>query len=389
LPVELENAPPNVPPAPPPVPPPGPVAQSVALGFRAMYIVAGLLVLFWITSSIREIASDSQVVVRRFGRIVRAQQSGLLVAWPRPIDQVQILPGPARQLTQDVSVLLPPSDKYRAVVGAPSQGAGAGAYLTGDGNVVLLTASLIYRIKDPIAYALEEVHVAPALDRLFRATAVRITAGRNLNDFLVVQTNADQSDNGQALVALRSEVRDSFLKTMNDRLDALQATGSELGVEIEQINLTPSLPPDAKEAFDRVLVATQAADRGVAVARTDAERRRQQATSQAEQITSAAEATAKETVSKASVNTSGILALEHDEGSYQTRESLLMREYRARVANIVSRTGRVTLVDPKSGVRVVLPGTPAGQQPASSGQQPASVAQQPVSSGQQPASPGK
>jgi modulator of FtsH protease HflK len=389
LPVELENAPPNVPPSPPPVPPPGPVAQSVALGFRAMYIVAGLLVLFWITSSIREIASDSQVVVRRFGRIVRAQQSGLLVAWPRPIDQVQILPGPARQLTQDVSVLLPPSDKYRAVVGAPSQGAGAGAYLTGDGNVVLLTASLIYRIKDPIAYALEEVHVAPALDRLFRATAVRITAGRNLNDFLVVQTNADQSDNGQALVALRSEVRDSFLKTMNDRLDALQATGSELGVEIEQINLTPSLPPDAKEAFDRVLVATQAADRGVAVARTDAERRRQQATSQAEQITSAAEATAKETVSKASVNTSGILALEHDEGSYQTRESLLMREYRARVANIVSRTGRVTLVDPKSGVRVVLPGTPAGQQPASSGQQPASVAQQPVSSGQQPASPGK
>jgi modulator of FtsH protease HflK len=357
-----------------------------------MYVVAGLLVLFWVTSSIREIASDSQVVVRRFGRIVRAQQSGLLVAWPRPIEQVQILPGPARQLTQDVSVLLPPSDKYRVVVGAPSQGAGAGAYLTGDGNVVLLTASLIYRIKDPIAYALEEVHVAPALDRLFRATAVRITAGRNLNDFLVVQT-ADQ-DNGQAIVALRSEVRDSFLKNMNDRLQALEATGSDFGVEIEQINLTPSLPPDAKAAFDRVLVATQAADRGVAVARTDAERRRQQATSQAEQITSAAEATAKETISKASVNTAGILALEHDEGSYQTRDSLLLREYRARVANIMSRTGRVTLVDPQSGVRVVLPGPgqlppPPGQQSASPGQQPASVGQQPVAAGQQPASPGK
>jgi membrane protease subunit HflK len=360
-PVGLENAPRTVPAAPPPVPPPSPIAQSIALGFRAMYVVAVLLTLFWVTSSIREIASDSQVVVRRFGRIVRAQQAGLLVAWPRPIEQVQILPGPARQLSQDVSVLLAPSDRYQTVVGAASQGTtGGGAYLTGDGNVVLLTASLIYRISDPIAYALQETHVGPALDRLFRATAVHITAGRNLNDFLVVQTNADQSDNGQALIALRTEVRESLLTMMNDRLRALDAAGAELGVEIEQINLTPSLPPDAKAAFDQVLVATQAADRGVAMARTDAERRRQQANSEAERLVSASQATAQEIVSRASVDTASILALVHDERTFQSRDSLLLREYRARVANIMDRTGRVTLVDPKSGVRVVLP-TPGGQ----------------------------
>ena len=63
---------------------------------------------------------------------------------------------------------------------------------------MLLTATLFYRISDPIAYSLEETHVGPALDRMFFATAVRITAGRNLNDFLVVQTNTDQSDNGQS-----------------------------------------------------------------------------------------------------------------------------------------------------------------------------------------------
>jgi len=367
-PVGLENAPRTGAAGPPPVPP-SPLAESIAFGFRAMYVVAALLALFWVTSSVRQIASDSQVVVRRFGRILRAQQSGLLVAWPRPIEQVQILPGPARQLSQDVSVLLSPSDRYQAVVGATSQGAsGAGAYLTGDGNVVLLTASLIYRINDPIAYALQEVHVAPALDRLFRATAVHITAGRNLNDFLVVQT-ADQSDNGQALIALRSEVRESLLSTMNDRLHALDASGAELGVEVEQINLTPSLPPDAKAAFDQVLVATQAADRGVAIARTDAERRRQQANSEAEQLVSASQATAQEIVSRASVDTASILALVHDERTFQSRDSLLLREYRARVANIMDRTGRVTLVDPKSGVRVVLP-TPGEQPVASPGGQP-------------------
>ncbi len=364
LPTILHNAPRTVQTEPPPELPRGPIAQSIALGFRVMYVVAVLLALFWVTSNVREIPSDSQVVVRRFGRIVRAQQAGLLVAWPRPIDQVQILPGPARQLTQDVSVPLAPSDKYQAIVGAASQNiTGVGAYLTGDGNVVLLTASLIYRISDPIAYALQESHVGPALDRLFRATAVHITAGRNLNDFLVVQTNADQANNGQGLIALRSEVRESLLRTMNDRLDALNVPGTELGVEVEQINLTPSLPPDAKTAFDQVLVATQAADRGVAMARTDAERRRQQATSEAEHLVSDAQAAAKEIVSKASVDTASILALEHDEGTYQSRNSLLLREYRARVANIMDRTGRVTLVDPKSGVRVVLP-APQNDSPA-------------------------
>ena len=165
----------------------------------------------------------------------------------------------------------------------------------------------------------------------------------------------------RAIIALRSEVRDSLLRTMNDRLHALDAAGAQLGVEVEQINLTPSLPPAAKDAFDQVLVATQTADRGVAVARTDAERRRQQANSDADRLISAAQATAKEIVTKASVDTASILALVHDERTFQSRDSLLLREYRTRVANIIDRTGRVTLVDPKSGVRVVLPAP--GKQP--------------------------
>lgn len=353
LPLGLENELPSpVPEGPPPAPPPGPIAQSVVLGFRALYIAMLVLAFFWVVSGVHVIASDSQVVVRRFGRIVRAQQTGLLIAWPRPIEQVQILPGPQRQLTQDVSALIAPSDKYQAALGGQAANTSvqhAGAYLTGDGNVVLLTASLNYRINDPIAYALEESHVAPALDRLFRAATVRVTAGKNLNDFLVVQSNGAQSSNRQALV------RELMLRAMNDRLHLLDAAGAGLGVEIERINLTPSLPPSATPAFNQVLVATQEADRGVAVANTYAERRRQQAATEAQQMVSAAEATARETVSKASVDTASILALEHDETTSQGRNSLLLQQYRARVANIMN-TGRVTLVDPKSGVRVVLPG---------------------------------
>ena len=60
--------------------------------------------------------------------------------------------------------------------------ASASPYITADSNVVLLDATLIYRITDPRAYILSEAHVAPALDRLFRAAATQVTARWTLND---------------------------------------------------------------------------------------------------------------------------------------------------------------------------------------------------------------
>ncbi len=355
----LEPRRPLVPEGPPPPPPPGPIAQSVAIGFRAVYVAGLLLLAYWLTGNVREIASDSQAVVLRFGRIVRTQESGLVVAWPRPIERVERLPGPDRQLSQDVSVLPAPSDKSQALVepSGPEQTMpqNLAAYLTGDGNVLLLNATLIYRINDPVAYALAQSHVAPALDRLFRATSVRVTAGRNLNDFLVVQSGSDLQSANQAVIALRSEVRSSFLETMNARLQALAAAGAPLGVQVEQIIMTPALPPEAKTAFDAVLLATQAADHEVTVARTDAERRRQGANRERDELLSAAQATATELVARANVDTARVLALAHEE-TPATRNSLLLREYRAEVSQIMNRVGSAVLIDPKSGVRFWLPG---------------------------------
>jgi regulator of protease activity HflC (stomatin/prohibitin superfamily) len=344
----------------PPVPPPGPIAQSVAIGFRAVYVAALVLTVIWLTSNVREIASDSQAVVRRFGRIVRAQEAGLLVAWPRPIEQVQLLPGPQRLLSQDVAALPAPSSRAETLVGRATAGAGAmpenvGAYLTGDGNVVVLSASLIYRINDPMAYALAENHVSPALDRLFRATTARVTAGNGLNDFLVVQTDDSDQAGDAAVTTLRAEVRESLLTAMNARLKELEDASASLGVEIERIDMTAYLPPEAKTAFDAVLLATQAADRGIANARTDAERRRQEAARERERLLSAAQATAKELVSKASVDTARIVALEQEQ-TPRTRPSLLLRQYRGGISDIVQRAGSVSLVDPQSGARFVLPG---------------------------------
>ncbi len=357
-PVSLENLRPSDISGPPPEPPPGPIAQSVAIGFRAVYAVTLLLAVVWLFSNIRQISPDTQAVVMRFDRIVGVQNSGLLLAWPRPIETVILLPGPQRQLSQAVGKLPPvggislPSAQDASTATVP---ASAAPYITGDGNVVFLDAKLIYHIVDPRAYVLTQDHVAPALDRLFHATAVRVTAGWGLNDFLVAQPNEAGGTGGQTITALRTAVRDDMLSGVNDKLQELSGQGVPLGIAVDRIDMTAWLPPEAKVAFDAVLTATQAADQQVAAARTAAELRRQGAEREGDRITSAAEATAAERITTATVDTATIKALISQETS-QTRHSLMLRAYTDKITEIMNRAGSVTLVDPNSGARFVLPG---------------------------------
>jgi len=342
------------------VPPPGPITQAVTIGFRAIYAATLLLALVWLASNVREIGADSRAVVLHFGRIARTQDSGLLLAWPRPLEQVRLLPGPERQLSQPVAALAPIEGITTAAkdAGSPAEAsmpASASPYLTADSNVVLLDATLIYRITDPRAYLLSETHVAPALDRLFRAAATQVVARWTLNDFLVVDPNEENGQGGQAISAKRAAVRDDLLREVNSRLQRLASGEAPLGVAVDRIDMTAWLPPEAKVAFDAVLTATQRADQQVAAARTDAERRRQGAQREGDRMLSAAEATANELVVAATVDTAKITAIEKEETA-QTRPGLLLRSYQAYVSDIMGRIGSANLVGPNSGARFVLPG---------------------------------
>jgi regulator of protease activity HflC (stomatin/prohibitin superfamily) len=342
---------------PPPAAAPGAVIQSAAIAFRAAYLVTIVLGLLWLGSNFRIISSDSQAVVMRFGRVVRTQEAGLLLAWPRPIEQVLLLPGPDRQLSRPVAAL-PASGGIESVAsdaGGDTAPPGAAPYLTGDGNVVLLDATLIYRITDPTAYVLSQSHVAPALDRMFRASAVQVTAGWGLNDFLVAQADGAESD--ASITALRSAVRERLLTNINARLKALNAQGDGLGVEIDRIDMTASLPPDAKLAFDAVLTAGQKADQDVAAANTAAELRRQGAEREADRLISAAQAAAIERGVSATVNTTRIAAIERAPSG--AHGGLEQQAYRDGIGAVMAKAGKVIVVEPHSGSRFILSGKAA------------------------------
>jgi regulator of protease activity HflC (stomatin/prohibitin superfamily) len=342
---------------PPPAAPPGAIVQSAAIGFRVVYLATLLLAVVWLFSNFRVISSDSQAVVLEFGRVVRTQKAGLLPAWPRPIEQVRMLPGSARLLSRQVAAQQPVGGIIAASAEANSQGLPPTAtpYLTGDNKVVMLDATLSYRITDPVAYVLSESHVAPALDRLFRAVATQVAAGQTLNDFLVVQ-NVTGATEEQAVDAARARVRDRLKDGVNARLQGLQAKGVSLGVELDRIDWTAALPPKAKLAFDSVPVASQKADQAIAAANTSAELRKQGADQEADRLVSAAQAVAAERTVAATVDTTSIVAIERAAGG--ARNGLAEQAYRNQIGGALAKAGNVVVVDPNSGRRLMM-NTPA------------------------------
>jgi len=340
----------------PNTPPDGPVAQSISIGFRVLYAAIAALACFWVASNWQPVPADSQAVVLRFGRIVGVQPAGLTVSWPRPVGQVVLLPGADRLLTVRTltTARLAGLDDAATGVAGVAVPDGSGSYLTGDGGVVLLAATIAYQVSDSASYYLARDHVEPALRRLFEASAVTVAAARDLDDFLVARPDRAS---GPALEARRQAMRGDLVQAMNQRLQDLAAHGGALGVSVSRIDLNATLPPAAKIAFDQVLVAVQESEQGIAEARTDATRTDQAAGRERDQVLTAANASAAERVSEARNRTSTIAAIEAGL-TPATRPAILDQLYRDQLAGVLHEVGKLTAVDARGGARVILPATP-------------------------------
>jgi regulator of protease activity HflC (stomatin/prohibitin superfamily) len=319
--------------------------------YRLLMLATLLLAAWWCVSNVRRIPPEAQVVVLRFGRIVRVQPSGLLLAWPSPIEQVELLPAPARQMELKVVTRIP--------AGGPALGrrpenlppTSAGGYLTGDGGEVLLDATLTWRITDAAAYLVARDHTAAALQRLFVAGATAVAAGRSIDDFMAVRAGPINDPRAQAQ---REAVRGDLVRAVQRRLDAMARDGAPLGVEVTRADVDALLPIMAKPGFDAVLEATQLAEEALASARTDAALTAQSADQQRDRLLAAARAAAAEQVGEARRQVATVSALA---GRFApaARQGMLDEIWRERVRTVLRQAGSVVVVDPNGGARLILP----------------------------------
>ena len=145
--------------------------QAIRLAFSFLFAAIGVLALAWAVSNVRVVPPDARAAVLRLGAVTRIEGPGLLLAWPQPIEQVVLLPGPDRQIAQTVhrfdSTPVALTGQPPEFQVSPDARSNAAFLLTGETGIVHLQATLVYRIDDPHAYLLAASHVPAALDRIF------------------------------------------------------------------------------------------------------------------------------------------------------------------------------------------------------------------------------
>jgi regulator of protease activity HflC (stomatin/prohibitin superfamily) len=332
----------------------GPWGQAIALSFRFLFLAAALIAAGWLVSNFHQIPPDSQAVVMRFGSVARIRGPGLLLAWPRPIEQVVVLPAAARQLQLPIGRY----DDFQS--GSVGQGfdtsfdprLNSAFVLTGDSGVVHLEARVFYQINDPLAYMIAAAHIEPALQRLFIASAVALLAGRDLDSVLVARPEIASEE---AEAARRERLRSDLMSAVNRRLADLGRRGASLGINVSRVDLVPSIPAGAKQAFESVLIVTQDAEARAALARTTAEMISQEANRNKDRIAASATASAEEAVTSAKAQTASVEALAQQSRD-MSRNMQLTRVYYDRVGPLLKKAQRIDVVDRSGAVRTIMPG---------------------------------
>ena len=336
-----------------------PWQQAGRLAFLGLYAVTVLAAVAWGFSNVRQIDPQNRAVVLRMGALDRIQPAGLLLAWPKPFEQVVIVPAADRVSERRIENLMRSDTALqadrKASFATPVNDAlaGSGYLLTGDAGVVQLDVRVFYNVTEPYAFVLQGEHVLPALDRLVTRSAVALTAARDLDTILVARPELIGSDSQAA--ERRERLRGDLVQGINQQLAALSATGQGLGLQVVRVDVQSSLPGPEVNAFNAVLTASQHAEQAVATARNEGAKVTQSATQQADRTVEQALAQASERLAKAQADTSTIINLAKVQQAGND-PGLMLRLYRDRMPRILGQAGSVTSVDPDDDSRLIIQG---------------------------------
>ena len=202
-------------------------------------IVVAVVVLFILLSGIRIVESGNVALVLRFGDLVgdnyeeQVHEPGLLFAFPYFIDEV-VTVSTGSVIEQSVVTHYTPDGQGLN----SSQG---GYLITGDQNVLVVSASVKYMITDPVAYATNVKDISSLINATVSTAMVNEAARVDVDDLL-------------------TDGKDEFSVTvMKYAIEKLQLMGT--GVTITAVELTQvSAPEDVRDSFDAVNAANTQAE---------------------------------------------------------------------------------------------------------------------------------
>lgn len=301
------------------------VLASVTKYFLILVIAVVILIF---CSGIRVVETGNVALVLRFGALVgdtpeeQIHEPGLLLAFPYIIDEVIIVPTD-RVMELNIDTYFTPDD------GRTNQGA---YVITGDQNIATLSASVKYKVSDPVAYALNVNNVEAVINGTVSSAMLSQAAATDVDDLL---TGGKEAFAG------------AVLKNASGKL-------STVGVALTSIELTQvRMPQEVREVYDQVNSAS-------VEAQTVVERANSYVTTlipNAQAI--AAEEVATANTNKATKTSAATVALAEFWGVLkeyeQNPEVVRLRLYNEKMAKIIDAIGEVKIVEDEQSTVFINP----------------------------------
>ncbi len=301
------------------------VLASVTKYFLILVVVIVLLIF---CSGIRIVETGNVALVLRFGKLVgdtpeeQVHGPGLLLAFPYIIDEVIMIPTD-RVMEQSINTYFTPDE------GKTNDGA---YVITGDQNIATLSASVKYKVSDPVAYALNIKSIESVINGTVSSAMLSQAAATDVDDLLT---------GGKETYAA------AVLKKAKARLAPM---GVELiGMELTQVRM----PKEVREVYDQVNSASVEAE-------TIVERARSYVTT----LIPNAQGIAAENVATANTNyatkTSAAKAALTEfwgvlEEYEQNPEVVKMRIYNTKIAQIIDTIGQIRIVEDEQSTIYIKP----------------------------------
>jgi len=257
------------------MPPRAPPADRAPPGRRRGWLlIAAGLVLACAATGVYTVEPNEQAVVRRCGRMLPDLRGpGLHVGLPYGLDEVtRVRTAELKRVTAGAGAL----DRSLGRAAAPQQAEN----LTGDRNLLVVSAVVQYRVADARAYLFQAADVPALVEDLAASALASILTAMKVDDILTVERVAIQNAVQQAAQA------------------ALDRHGA--GVQVTAVTLQIAAPPpEVAEAFRDVTIAREDRQRAVNEAQGYANRLLPQARGEAQRILLEAQGYAEETATKA------------------------------------------------------------------------------------------
>lgn len=298
---------------------------------RVLTVASFVLFLIWLISGVTKVNSNEIGVVQRFGAVRDDLSPGLHLRWPWPIEEIAVLK-PAeirtveigfRYLSSETGEKLRIAQAEQEKLRRPGQSADQtwssahafgisrltdeSLFLTGDGNLIEVLATVRFVIVDPRTFLFQCSDAETAIRTTAESVLRELVGGGRFEELLTIERT-------------RFEMR-AFAR-LQQRIAALN-----LGLRLEGMTLHDLHPPqEVVGSYHAVAEAIQKRDRAINEAEADAIRVRRRAADDALYLVRLAEADASRKVNEASAARETFLAWHAARTSLSDTENALLQK---------------------------------------------------------------